>query len=47
MILSTVALARKVLKVSLNTDDQGKFVSSLPVVSDCPTALRPHSSAKG
>ena len=46
MILSTAALARKVLKVSLNADNQGKFVSSLPIVSDCPTVLRPRSTRK-
>lgn len=47
MILLIVASARKVLKVSLNTNDQGKFVSSPPVVLDRPTAPRLHSSAKG
>lgn len=46
MIQLTVASARKVLKVFLNTDDQGKFVLSPPVVSDRPTAPMLHSSAK-
>ena len=46
MILSIAASARKALKVSLNVDNQGKFVLNPLVVLDCPIVLRLRFSTK-